>query len=83
MEIDRPNAKPLSPEDLVHLETLKSTVEKALEDGTFSSAEIDHIKAIVWADGTVTYEELRTIHETIEIVMGNTPPGLDWLKTVG
>ena len=83
MEIDRPNAKPLSPEDLAHLETLKSTVEKALDDGTFSSAEIDHIKAIVWADGTVTYEELRTIHETIEAVMGDTPPELEWLRTAG
>lgn len=83
MNIERPNAKPLSPEEIAHLETLKSVIEKALENGEFSSAEIDHIKAIIWADGKVTYEELRTLHETIESVMGDVPPGLEWLSAVG
>ncbi|MEM8804969.1 MAG: hypothetical protein AAGF01_02840 [Cyanobacteria bacterium P01_G01_bin.38] len=83
MEIERPNAKPLSPEDIAHLETLKSVVEKALEDGEFSITEMDRIKSIIWADGTVTYEELRTFHETIESVMGDLPPGLEWLKATG
>ena len=80
MRVERPNAKPLSTEDLVHLETLKSVVEKALEDGTFSADEIDRIKSIIWADGKVTYEELRTFHETIESVMGDIVPEMDWIK---
>ncbi len=61
MEIERPNAKPLSPEELAHLEKLKSLVEKALEDGKFSTYEIDRIKSIIWSDGKVTYEELRMV----------------------
>ena len=78
MEIERPNAKPLSPEELAHLEKLKSLVEKALEDGKFSTYEIDRIKSIIWSDGKVTYEELRTVNETIKSVMGDNAPELEW-----
>ncbi len=78
MEIERPNAKPLSPEELAHLEKLKSIVEKALEDGKFSTYEIDRIKSIIWSDGKVTYEELRTVNETIKSVMGDNAPELEW-----
>lgn len=80
MEVERPHATALYPEEMAHLESLKIVVEKALEDGQFSTAEIDHIKSIIWADGKVTYEELRTIHETIASVMGDVPPGLEWLS---
>ena len=79
MEIKRPNATPLTPEDLAHLETLKSVVEKALDDDKFSTYEIAHIKSILWSDGKVTYEELRTISETIHSVMGDIPPELEWI----
>lgn len=79
-KMQRYSNKVLTPEDIAHLETLKSVVEKALEDGEFSVAEIDHIKSIIWADGKVTYEELRTVHETIETVMGDVSPELEWLK---
>lgn len=78
--MERHSSKVLSPEDIAHLETLKSVVEKALEDGEFSVAEIDHIKAIIWADGKVTYEELRTVHDTIASVMGDVQPDLEWMK---
>ena len=80
MKMERPNAKPLSAEDMVHLEKLKSVIEKALKDGEFSVDEIERIQSIIWADGKVTYEELRTIHETIQSVMGDIPPELEWLK---
>ncbi len=78
MEIERPNAKPLSPEELAHLEKLKSVVEKALEDGKFSTYEIDRIKSIIWSDGKVTYEELRAVHETIKSVTGDDTPDFEW-----
>ena len=78
MEVNSPNSKPLSPEELAHLEKLKSVVEKALEDGKFSTAEIDRIKSIIWSDGKVTYEELRTVNETIKSVMGDVTPELQW-----
>ena len=78
MEIERPNAKPLSPEEIAHLEKLKYVVEKALENGKFSTYEIERIKSIIWADGKVTYEELRTVNETIQSVMGDEAPELEW-----
>ena len=81
MKIERPDAQPLSSEEMAHLEILKAVIEKALRDGEFSVIEIDHIKSIVWADGKVTYEELRTISDTIHSVMGEIPPSLEWLKS--
>lgn len=78
MQIDRPNAKPLSPEEIAHLEKLKSVVEKALENGKFSIYEADRIKSIMWSDGKVSYEELRTLHETIKSVTGNEYPDFEW-----
>jgi len=80
MEVERPDAKALSPEEMAHLESLKTVVEKALEDGQFSVGEVDRIESIIWADGKVTYEELRTVHETIQSVMGDMPPDLEWLS---
>ena len=71
----------LSPEEIAHLDTLKSVVEKALEDGQFSVYEVEHIRSIIWADGKVTYEELRTVHENIESVMGaDTPVEIEWMR---
>ncbi|MEM8780823.1 MAG: hypothetical protein AAGF26_18555 [Cyanobacteria bacterium P01_G01_bin.49] len=78
MEVNSPNQKPLTPEELAHLKKLKSVVEKALEDGRFSEAEIAHIKSIIWADGKVTYEELRTVNKTIKEVMGDVVPEMEW-----
>lgn len=78
MKMERPNAKPLSPEEVAHLKKLKSVVEKALDNGQFSTYELARIKSLVWEDGKVTYEELRTIHETIHEVMGDEMPDLEW-----
>lgn len=78
MKIERPNAKTLSPQEVAQLQILQSTVEKALDDGQFSITEIEQIKAIMWADGKVTYEELRTVRNTIHSVMGDVPPEYEW-----
>lgn len=78
MEVNSPNKKPLAAEELIHLEKLKSLVEKALEDGKFSETEIARIKSLVWADGKVTYEELRTIHQTTKDIMGDIVPEMEW-----
>ncbi len=78
MEVNSPNSKPLSPRELEHLEHLKSFVEKALDDGSFSTDEIARIKSIIWADGKVTYEELQTVHNTIKAVMGDEVPEMEW-----
>ncbi|MEO1391223.1 MAG: hypothetical protein AAFV85_28165 [Cyanobacteria bacterium J06634_6] len=80
MEISRPNAQPISEEELAHLAKLKATVEKALENGEFSTAQISQIKSLIWEDGKITADELRTIRETIKEVMGDTQPGLEWMR---
>ena len=78
MEIERSNAKVLTPEEIQHLEKLKAVVETALTDGVLNEDEIAHIKSIIWADGKVIYEELRIVHETIQSLMGDEFPTLDW-----
>ncbi|MEM9005187.1 MAG: hypothetical protein AAGE59_16905 [Cyanobacteria bacterium P01_F01_bin.86] len=78
MEIERLGAKELTPEEIQHLGTLKTLVEAALADGVLNEDEIAHIKSMLWADGKVTYEELRTVHETIQALMGDELPALDW-----
>ena len=82
MEVNSPNSKPLTSEELAHLENLKSVVETALEDGKFSTYEIERIKSIMRADGKVTYEELRTVHQTTKDVMGDVVPEMEWQANV-
>ena len=78
MEINKPNAKQLSSKEIAHLEKLKSIVEQAVEDGKFSTYEIQSIRALLWADGKITYEELQIVHKTIKSVMGDNVPELEW-----
>ena len=79
MRMERPNAKPLSPEERANLKTLKSVVERSLQDGRFSSDEIDRIWSIIRADRKVSYEELRVVNETIQAVTGNLLPEFEWI----
>ena len=81
MEIERSSAKALTPEEVQHLEKLKAVVEAALADGVLNEGEIAHIKSIIWADGNVTYEEIRTVHETIQSLVGDELPPLDWRRS--
>ena len=78
MKMLKHDAQELSPEEIEHLEKLKSVVEKALENGKFSNAQMERINSIIWADGKVTYDELHTINETIKSVMGDLKPELEW-----
>ncbi|MEO1522067.1 MAG: hypothetical protein AAFU78_14980 [Cyanobacteria bacterium J06633_2] len=80
MEIERSNAKALTPDEIQHLEKLKAVVVTALADGVLNESEIEQIKSIIWADGKVTYEELRTVHETIQSLMGDELLSLDWRR---
>lgn len=78
MNIERLNTQPLSSKEIAHLKILKSVVEKALEDGRFSIYESERIQSLIWADGKVTYEELRTVNETVTSMMGDISPELEW-----
>ena len=70
MEIERPNQRTLTPEELAHLDKLKRLVEDALADGKVSQAEIAAIKTLIRADHKVTFEELQTIHNTTRDLLG-------------
>ncbi|NEQ45367.1 MAG: hypothetical protein F6K00_18250 [Leptolyngbya sp. SIOISBB] len=66
---------------MAHLKTLQSVIEKALEDDQFEAVDIDPIQPIIWADGKVTDTGIRTIHDTIHVVMGAVEPSLSWLQS--
>ncbi|MEM9504545.1 MAG: hypothetical protein AAGA01_11385 [Cyanobacteria bacterium P01_E01_bin.43] len=53
----------------------ESQLQETLDEG-----EIAHIRSIICADGKVTYEELRTVHETLKSLMGDELPLLDWRR---
>lgn len=59
MDIQRPNAQPLSAEEEAELRHLKSTIEAAIADGVLTAAEMDKIKREIGADGKVALEELE------------------------
>ena len=80
MEIERSKAQALTPEEVQHLEKLKTVVAAALADGVLNEGEMAHIKSLIWADNQVTYEELRTGHETLQSLMGDELPLLDWRR---
>lgn len=65
MQIERPNAEPLTKADLAHLETLRAIVERAIADGQVTNDERDHIDRVIWADGQATPEELNLVQDLI------------------
>lgn len=78
MEVNSPNSKPLTPQEIEHLNKLERVVEESLEDGKFSTYEIERIKSMVRANGKVTYNRLRTVNKTIKAVMGDITPEIEW-----
>ena len=78
MEINRPNHPELTEAELQHLEKLKAVVETALSDGILSDDELDRIKSMIKADRNITYEALRTVHETMHSILGDELPNFDW-----
>lgn len=65
MKVERPNAKPPSPEEVKDLEKLKALIERAIADGRLSAQEMDSIKRAMNADGKVTCEELDLCRQLI------------------
>ena len=57
MEIDRPNAKEPTPEELQKLERLKDIIEKAIADGKISSDEYQRIKSEIYAHGKTSTDQ--------------------------
>ncbi|MBE9224954.1 hypothetical protein IQ264_05675 [Phormidium sp. LEGE 05292] len=57
MEIDRPNAKEPTAEELAQLERLKGIIEKAMADGKITSHEYQNIKKEIYAHGKVSTDQ--------------------------
>ncbi|MGE5657111.1 MAG: hypothetical protein ACM37W_10880 [Actinomycetota bacterium] len=70
MQVSRPNAKELSPQELQDLAKLKGLIERAVADGKISKQELEDIQAQTFADGKVLVEELdlyrKLVTEKIE-----------------
>jgi uncharacterized membrane protein YebE (DUF533 family) len=65
MKMERPNAKPLSPEELKDLEKLQTILEQAIADGYVTADEMNTIKCRMNADGKVLFEELELCRKLI------------------
>ncbi|MDG2989657.1 hypothetical protein L3556_01720 [Candidatus Synechococcus calcipolaris G9] len=59
MDIQRPNAQPLSEEEQAELDHLKKIIEAAIADGVLTAPEMERIKQQMGADGKVSLEELE------------------------
>jgi len=78
MKVERPNPSDLTPEEKAHLEKLRKMVQDALADGKVSQNEIQAIRALIHADHKVTVEELRTLHETTQELLGDAILEFEW-----
>ncbi len=65
MEVTRPNVAEPTAEELLDLEKLKRVIERAIADYKLTEDELCQIKAIAWADGKVTPQELNLISEMV------------------
>lgn len=65
MDIERPNAQPLTREELNDLETLRSIVERAIADGVLTFEEEQLIKRTLWKDKKVSPQELEIVQSLV------------------
>lgn len=65
MQVERPNALPLTQDELGDLDTLRALVEKAINDGILTAEESQSIKRCLWKDGKVSPQELEIIQALV------------------
>lgn len=65
MDIERPNAQPLTREELNDLETLRGIVERAIADGVLTFEEEQLIKRTLWKDKKVSPQELEIVQSLV------------------
>lgn len=65
MRITRPNAQPLTTEELQSIERLKVVICRATANGRVNRTELDSINAQIHEDHKVTYEELEVFREMV------------------
>lgn len=78
MEISRPNAQELTPQELQDLEKLKAVIERAVADGRISPDEIKSIKATMWSDHKITPQELDLMRTLVTQKIESDELELTW-----
>jgi DNA-binding GntR family transcriptional regulator len=59
MQAEYPNERTITEEEIRELEEIRSTIEKAIEDGFLSRVEFDRIKGQIFHTGITTVAQLR------------------------
>lgn len=78
MQVERCNAKPLTPVEQQELEKLRVVIMRAVADGVITANEITHIKATIAADGKVLIEELDLVRQLIREKVDRGEIVYDW-----
>ncbi|QKD81941.1 hypothetical protein HPC62_06785 [Thermoleptolyngbya sichuanensis A183] len=78
MEIERPNAKPLTREDLANLDRLKAVIERAIADGVLTADEQYRIKQVIYSNHVVSPEEMELVRELIWNKLSSGELVRDW-----
>lgn len=78
MQVEHPNARELTPEELQGLEKLKTVIEQVTADGRLSEDELQRIKAVINADHKVLFEELELVRTMIQEKMRAGELSMDW-----
>lgn len=78
MQVERYNAKPLTPAEQQELEKLKVVINRAVADGVITPSEVTMIKATIAADGKVLIEELDLVRELIREKIDRGEIVYDW-----
>lgn len=78
MEINHPDAKPPSFEELKDLEKLEAIIERATADGRLTEAEMQTIKEVIREDGKITPQELDLVQRLIYEKLQSGELGMNW-----
>lgn len=65
MQMENPNFKPLSPDELQDLEKLGAMMEQAIADCYVTADEMNAIKARIGADRKILFEEIELCQKLV------------------
>lgn len=65
MQIEFPNAQPLTPEDEAHLESLKAVIEQVVKDGVLTGEEIALVHDKIASNKKLLPEEILMVQNLI------------------
>ncbi|WP_448599004.1 hypothetical protein [Thermoleptolyngbya sp.] len=78
MKVERPNAKPLTREDLENLDHLKAVIEGAIADGVLTADEQDRIRQSINHNHLVSPEAMELVQTLIWDKLSSGELVQDW-----